>query len=90
MAEDDLILGDQRDEDELFVTQQEIRENIDTCIYVYQFLDEIDLENPDILRWKMTNKLRKTKKSCLQLIIDSMEMLQYEQPKEENQDSDGQ
>lgn len=86
MAEDDLIIGDQKPEesasDDFLIEQAEIRQNIDTAVFVYEFLDELDLESPDVLKWRLTNKLKKTKRSALELIIDSMQLLQYTEPDE--------
>jgi hypothetical protein len=85
--EDDLILGEESQEEENIVDwyeeRQDARNDIDTAIYVYNFLDAVDVEGADILRWRMTRKLLKTKKHCLLLICKSVEDLMLEKDEDE-------
>jgi hypothetical protein len=86
--EDDLILGEETEGEETpivdwYEERQDARNDIDTAIYVYNFLDAVDLEGADILRWRMTRKLLRTKKHCLLLICKSVEDLMLEKDEDE-------
>ena len=92
MKEDDLILGGEETEGEetpivdWYEERQDARSDIDTAIYTYSFLDEIDVQGADVLRWNLKRKLLRTKKHCLLLICKSIEDLMIE--KDEDSDDD--
>jgi hypothetical protein len=91
MKEDDLILGgEQATEEEspivdYYEERADARSDIDTAIYVYNFLDEVDLQGSDVLRWRLTRKLTRAKKHCLLLICKSIEDLMLEKDEDEDE-----
>jgi hypothetical protein len=64
------------------------RLSIDTAIQVFQFLDTVDANSPEVLRWQLKNKVKKTRKICLKAILElSEELLATEEEKtEEDED----
>jgi hypothetical protein len=92
MAEEqDLILGENEEqESEILVNsydeRADIRADIDSAIAAYSFLDEQDSSGADILRWGMKRKVLRAKRQCLQLICDSINLLQVEEDKEEEEE----
>lgn len=72
---------------EWYEIRADLRNDIDTAIYVYNFLDEIDMQGADVLRWNMKRRLTHTKKKCLEIICKSIYDLQeVEEDKEEDED----
>jgi hypothetical protein len=77
MKENDLVLGDTEAAHEealadYYADKEDIRADIDTAIYVFEFLDGIDMDGPDVINWNMKRALSKTKKKCLQIIAASI------------------
>jgi hypothetical protein len=79
-VEEDLIL------EEPYDVAGEARANIDTVIAVYNFIDEIDLSSPDLLRWNMKRKVLRAKRQCLHILCASIEVLQAEEEEGEEDD----
>jgi hypothetical protein len=86
--EEDLILGEGENEetgtwDEVLELRSHSRSDIDTAIAAYQFLSELDVDGPDVLRWGIKRKLMQAKKRCLIILCDSLAGLEVEPVKEE-------
>jgi len=71
--EEDLIIGttakdgqEQELSDEL--SFEEVRLNIQIAMEVYNFLEQVDLESPDCLRWGVTEEMKETKRKSLDII----------------------
>lgn len=58
--------------DDLFEQKNNARADVDTAIFAYQFLEEIDMQSADALRWGLKRKLSATKKKCLLILIKSI------------------
>jgi hypothetical protein len=93
--EEDLVLGDEgvndgESEGEDPVNDLEVRHDIrcdiDAAIAVYTFLDEQDAQGSDILRWNMKRKVLKAKKQCLQILCDSIDLLQIKRDESEEEE----
>jgi hypothetical protein len=95
-VEEDLILGDEVVSDTESDTvddpvndlevRHDIRCDIDAAIAVYTFLEEQDASNPDILRWGLKRKVLRAKKQCLQILCDSINLLQIERDESEEEE----
>jgi hypothetical protein len=68
---------------DFYEEEMNARANIDTAIYVYEFIDGIDLDGPEILTWRMKNKLKKAKKKCLNILCDNLDALDNTQDEDE-------
>jgi hypothetical protein len=91
--EEDLILGNPADTEEgdvadWFEIREDARADIDTAIYVYQFLDEIDIDSPRVLQWNMKRRLNKVKRQCLEIICKSIDDLQTEREEGKDEEED--
>jgi hypothetical protein len=64
----------------------DIRADIDTVIAAYSFLDEQDAQSSDILRWNMKRKVLKAKKQCLQILCDSIDLLQIQRDEDSEEE----
>lgn len=62
--------------------REETRADIDTVIAAYNFLDEIDTQSPEVLRWNLKRKLNTAKKQCLLILADSIKELSTEEESE--------
>jgi hypothetical protein len=61
----------------------DVRADIDTAISVYNFLDQIDPQATDVLKWGMKDQVIQAKKQCLQIICESLNNLQSPDEDEE-------
>lgn len=75
---------DEEEDDFGFVMElrEETRADIDTAIAAYNFLDEIDTQSPEVLRWNLKRKLNTAKKQCLLILADSIKELSTEEESE--------
>jgi hypothetical protein len=58
-----------------FEERSDTRSDIETAIYVFNFLDEIDMQGADVLTWGLKDELMRTKKQCLLIIASSIDVL---------------
>jgi hypothetical protein len=88
--EDDLILGKEEAGDEsvadYYQDKEDIRADIDTAIYVYEFLDGLDEQAPNVLRWGMKRNISRAKKNCLKIIIEAVANLQADDENSEEEE----
>jgi predicted lipid carrier protein YhbT len=55
-----------------FEERMDIRADIDTALYVYNFLAEIDPNDVEILQWGMKENIQEGKEKCLRIIFKSI------------------
>lgn len=64
-------------DDEWSMYQEDIRLNIDTAQYVFNFLEEVDPDSPEVLRWNMKRQVLKAKKAALKIICEGIHLLEF-------------
>ena len=88
--EDDLVLGGDYEEplgsfEEVMELRSHARADVDTAICAYNFLDELDLNSPEVLRLGLKRRLHAAKKNCLILLCEALDGLATEPSKEEDE-----
>lgn len=68
-----------------FEERADARADVDTAIAVYGFLEELDLQSPDVLKWNLKRRLTQTKKNCLLIICKSIDELTIEKDETEDE-----
>jgi hypothetical protein len=93
MEEKDLVLGpdeEQAEETEPVINdydeRADIRADIDSVIAAYNFLEEVDPQGSDVLRWGLKRKVLKAKKQCLQILCDSIDLLQIQRDEDSEEE----
>jgi hypothetical protein len=80
MPEEDLIIGEPEGEEINWVDERtEARNDIDSAIYAFEFLEQVDNQSPDILRWKLKNQMMEAKRKCLLILFRSIDDLMIEE-----------
>lgn len=81
--EDDLILGSEDESNEPEINwideRTEARNDIDSAIYAYNFLDETDNQGADILKWGLKSKMKDAKKKCLLILFRAIDDLMIDE-----------
>ncbi|MGI8598905.1 MAG: hypothetical protein ACR2KB_06585 [Chitinophagaceae bacterium] len=62
----------QSSDSEWYDQRTDARNDIDTAVHAYNFLEQVDTQSPDVLSWELTDELLKAKKNCLLILCKSL------------------